>query len=73
MLLLEKYIQNCQACFGLSECEWVNKYINPFILIESWIPLVIILVIPFSPKYLMKILEEINIDENLSDWQDFGG
>ena len=27
MLLLEKYIQNCQACFGLSECEWVNTYI----------------------------------------------
>ena len=24
MLLLEKYIQNCQACFGLSECEWVK-------------------------------------------------
>ena len=24
MLLIEKYIKNCQACFGLFECEWVN-------------------------------------------------
>ena len=24
MLLLEKYFQNCQACFGRSECEWVK-------------------------------------------------
>ena len=24
MLLVEKYIQNCQACFGLFECEWVK-------------------------------------------------
>ena len=24
MLLIEKYIQNCQARFGLSECEWVK-------------------------------------------------
>ena len=26
MLLLEKYMQNCQAFFGRSECEWVNTY-----------------------------------------------
>ena len=25
MLLLEKYYQNCQACFGRSKCEWVNQ------------------------------------------------
>ena len=25
MLFLEKYYQNCQACFGLSKCEWVKK------------------------------------------------
>ena len=25
MLLVEKYIQNYQACFGLFECEWVNQ------------------------------------------------
>ena len=24
MLLLEKYYQNCQACFGRSRCEWVK-------------------------------------------------
>ena len=24
MLLLEKYFQSCQACFGRTECEWVN-------------------------------------------------
>ena len=24
MLLLEKYYQNCPACFGCSECEWVK-------------------------------------------------
>ena len=24
MLLLEKYFQNCQACFGHSECLWVK-------------------------------------------------
>ena len=27
MLLIEIYIQNFQACFGLSECEWVNPHI----------------------------------------------
>ena len=26
MHLLEKYFQNCQACFGRSECEWVKEY-----------------------------------------------
>ena len=25
ILLLEKYYQNCQACFGRSECEWVKS------------------------------------------------
>ena len=25
MLFLEKYYQNCQACFGRSECEWVKS------------------------------------------------
>ena len=25
MLLVEKYIQNCQASFGLFECEWFNE------------------------------------------------
>ena len=25
MLLLEKYYQNCQACFGLSKCKWVKQ------------------------------------------------
>ena len=24
MVLVEKYFQICQACFGCSECEWVN-------------------------------------------------
>ena len=24
-LLLDRYFQNCQACFGRSECEWVNR------------------------------------------------
>ena len=24
MFLIEKYIQNCQAGFGLFECEWVK-------------------------------------------------
>ena len=27
MFLLDKYFQNCQACFGRSECEWVNGLI----------------------------------------------
>ena len=27
MLLFEKYYQNCQACFGRSECEWVNIFL----------------------------------------------
>ena len=30
MLLLEKYFQNYQACFGRSECEWVNILIYDF-------------------------------------------
>ena len=25
MLLLEKYFQNCQACYGRSECRWVKE------------------------------------------------
>ena len=24
MLLLERYHQNCKACFGRPECEWVK-------------------------------------------------
>ena len=42
MLLLEKYFQNCQACFGRSECEWVkyvitqlpdlHYFVNPYTL-----------------------------------------
>ena len=27
MLLLEKYMQNRQAFFGRSECEWANKVV----------------------------------------------
>ena len=26
MLLLEIYFQNCKACFGRSECEWVKNW-----------------------------------------------
>ena len=35
MLLIEKYIQNCQACFGLSECEW-DKPFMPVAVKVAW-------------------------------------
>ena len=30
MLLLEKYFQNCQACFGCSELNGLNTFENKF-------------------------------------------
>ena len=37
MRLIEKYIRNCQACFGLFECEWVNgEYACFWTVLGSW-------------------------------------
>ena len=34
MLLLEKYFQNCQACFGCYKCEWVDLVEINVVVIE---------------------------------------
>ena len=60
MLWFQKYHQNCQACFGCSKCEWVNRLCSFDEELVVWLTI---------PKALSAIAMLIALDVTLSDSQ----